>query len=259
MVGVPGDRVSNMSPPTLALLGHAVWLAGLVLVLRHPVSRWLQRPRVWTSVVAANGLAMTAFLWHLTAMFTATALTAGLGLAQPAVGSATWWLLRPLWFAVLVLLTGGLVLAFRRADRPRPASVPAPGEHAAWRSAVAGSGATLCIVGILGLSAVGFGGLLASRTATLVVLPVTPLLSACALAAGAAILFGTRPRNAPPPHVVGGASQPGALQVHAGSVVAVGVLPGPVALGEEALAAKLTVQPVVELVGEPGHDLYRQH
>ena len=29
---------------------------------------WLARPRVWRAVVAANGVAMTAFLWHLTAM-----------------------------------------------------------------------------------------------------------------------------------------------------------------------------------------------
>ena len=53
----------------------------------------------------------------------------------------------------------------------------------------------LCTVGILGFSAVGFGGLLAGRTATLVVLPVTPLLSAGVLAAGSALLRVTRPRE----------------------------------------------------------------
>ncbi len=192
MVGMPGDRVSNMSPPTVALLAHAVWLTGLVLLMRGPLSRWLHRPRVWTGVIAANGLAMTAFLWHLTAMFAATALTVGLGLAQPAVGSATWWLLRPVWLAVLLLFTGVFVATFRRADRPRRAWVSATRTPNGARTAAAVGGMTLSVIGILGLSAVGFGGLLAGRTVTLVVLPVTPLLSAAALAAGVVILSGTQ-------------------------------------------------------------------
>ena len=82
MVGMPGERISNMSPPTVALLAHAVWLIGLVLLVREPVSRWLRRPRVWRNVITANGLAMTAFLWHLTAMFAATALIPAFGLAS---------------------------------------------------------------------------------------------------------------------------------------------------------------------------------
>jgi hypothetical protein len=195
MVGLPGDRVSNMSPPTFALVTHSVWLIGLVALLRAPVSRWLRRPRVWRAVVAANGLAMTTFLWHLTALFVATTATLTLRLGQPAVGSLAWWLLRPLWITLLVLCTGGLVLAFRRADRPRPARVPDDRGRPAARRRTAGAviGMVLCAVGVLGFSAVGFGGILAGRTATLVVLPVTPLLSAALLAAGAVLLRATRP------------------------------------------------------------------
>jgi hypothetical protein len=47
-------------------------------------------------------------------------------------------------------------------------------------------------VGVLGFSAVGFGGLLTGRTATLLVLPVSPLLAAVLLAAGAGLLRLTR-------------------------------------------------------------------
>jgi len=188
MVGMPGEKVSNMSPPTLALAACAVWLIGLVLALRAPVSRWLARPRVWRGVVTANGLAMTAFLWHLTAMFAATAGTLAIGIPQPAVGSGTWWLVRPVWVGGLLALTAALVLAFRRADRPRPASVTG-----ASRSGTAAVGMVLCTVGVLGFSAVGFGGLLAGRTATLLVLPVSPLLAAGLLAAGAGLLRLTRP------------------------------------------------------------------
>jgi hypothetical protein len=195
MVGMPGDRVSNMSPPTFALLACSVWLAGLVLLLRAPVSRWLRGPRVWRAVVAANGLAMTAFLWHLTAMFVATAATTVLGLALPAVGSPLWWLLRPVWVAVLVMLTAGLVVAFRGADRPRPARVPAAGGTARRRTAAAVAGVVSCTLGVLGFSVVGFGGTLAGRTATLVVLPVTPVAAAVLVGAGAVLLRASRPRT----------------------------------------------------------------
>ena len=62
---------------------------------------------------------MTAFLWHLTAMFVATAVVTGLGLAQPAVGSAAWWLLRPLWLAVLALFTAVTGAALPRSPTGR--------------------------------------------------------------------------------------------------------------------------------------------
>ena len=175
-----------MSPPTFALAMCAVSLIGLTMLLRGPVTRWLARPAVWRGVVAANGLAMTAFLWHLTAMFLATAVTMALGFAGPAVGSVTWWVLRPVWLGVLVLLTAALVAAFRGADRPRATSV------GTQRNGFAVIGMVLCTVGVLGFSAVGFGGLLAGRTATLIVLPVTPLTSALLVAGGAALLRVTR-------------------------------------------------------------------
>jgi hypothetical protein len=187
MVGLPGEPISNMSPPTLALLAHAAFLVGLVLLVRGPVARWLRRPAVWRNVITANGLAMTAFLWHLTALFAATALTIAVGLAQPEVGSAAWWLLRPLWIVGLAAVTLALVSAFRRADRPpvrtRPTR-PASRRH----TTVAAFGIALCALGILGFSAVGFGGLLAGHTATLVVLPMTPLAATAILGSGAALL-----------------------------------------------------------------------
>ena len=46
----------------------------------------------------------------------------------------------------------------------------------------------LCTLGVLGFSAVGFGGLLAGRTATLIILPVTPVVAAVLVAVGAACL-----------------------------------------------------------------------
>ncbi|MFI5914633.1 hypothetical protein [Dactylosporangium sp. NPDC051541] len=189
MVGLPGARVSNMSPPTLALLAHALWLVGLVLLLRGPATRWLERPRVWAAVVRANGAAMTAFLWHLTVLFVVLGVLLALGVAGPPVGSAAWWLLRPLWIALLALPTAAVVVALRWADRPRRASIGGPKRPG---TVAAIGGAVLCTLGVLGLSAVGFGGILAGRTAKLVVLDVTPMSAVTALGVGGLLLLLSR-------------------------------------------------------------------
>ena len=182
MVGMPGEKVSNMSPPTLALLAHAAWLLGLALLLRRPAARWLARPRIWLAVVTANGVAMTAFLWHLTALFLVSAVQMAVGMAVPAVGTAAWWATRPLWIALLAAATAALVAVFRRADAPARL---APRSYGTARSV---TGVVLSLLGVLGFSAVGFGGILAGRSADLLVLPVTPLVSLAFLAAGAALL-----------------------------------------------------------------------
>jgi hypothetical protein len=123
MVGLPGEPISNMSPPTLALACQAAFVTGVALLLRRPVLPWLHRPRVWAGVVTANGWAMTAFLWHLTALFAVTASVLALGLPQPAVGDWQWWATRPVVLGLLALVTAVLVALFRPADRPRPARV----------------------------------------------------------------------------------------------------------------------------------------
>ncbi len=190
MVGMPGERVSNMNPPTVALLAHAGWLIGLALLLRGRVSRWLRRRRVWTAVIAANGVAMTVFLWHLTALFCAYALLLGLGAGAwlPPVGSPIWWATRPLWLFALAVLCLLLVVAFRRAERPvlgRPVCMPR-------RPILAALGAVACCLGILGLSATGFGRLLSGHQVTLVVLPMTTPAAAGLLLGGWLLLNSPR-------------------------------------------------------------------
>jgi hypothetical protein len=169
MVGMPGEKISNMAPPTLALLFHGLWLVGAVELLKGPGGRFVRRARVWRGVVAANGVAMTAFLWHLTAMLGVygTMIAAGLPLRAPA--SAAWWAQTPLRIAAAAGLTALLVAAFRRFERPvRSAVTPVPGT-----GPIAAAGITLCLFGILGLSMVGFGGLLEGRTAMLVAVHVS--------------------------------------------------------------------------------------
>ncbi|MDQ6875115.1 MAG: acyltransferase [Actinomycetota bacterium] len=193
MVGMPGERVSNMNPPTVALLAHAVWLVGLALLLRGPLSRWLRHRRVWTAVIAANGVVMTVFLWHLTALFAVYAVILGGGWAGmlPAAGSPWWWGTRPLWLAGLAAVGLVLVAVCRRAERPRlmPPAPPMGGP----RAAVA---ATACCLGVLGFSATGFGGLLTGHSVSLAGLPMTAPAAAALMFGGWAMLSGRTPNNA---------------------------------------------------------------
>ncbi|MEU9377931.1 acyltransferase [Streptomyces sp. NPDC048255] len=178
MVGMPGERVSNMAPPTFALLCHGMWLVGAVQLLARPATAWLRRPRVWRGVVAANGIAMTAFLWHLSAMLGVYGVQLALGLALPAPASAAWWAQVPVRVLAAIALTGLFVALFRRFEapaRPAPAAEAASGPAPARRGSGAGAalGITLCLLGVLGLSMTGLGGLLEGHSATLIALPVT--------------------------------------------------------------------------------------
>ncbi|WP_017241135.1 acyltransferase family protein [Streptomyces sp. SS] len=168
MVGMPGEKVSNMAPPTLALLCHGLWLVGAVELLKGPGARFVARAGVWRTVVAANGIAMTAFLWHLTAMLGVYGAMLGLGVGLPVPASGAWWAQVPPRFVVAALLTALLVAVFRRFEAPVPAAPATDGG-----GPLAALGITLALFGVLGLSLTGFAGLLEGHAATLVAIPVT--------------------------------------------------------------------------------------
>jgi fucose 4-O-acetylase-like acetyltransferase len=188
MVGMPGERVSNMSPPTLCIVALTCWLVGLVMLARPWVTRWLERPRVWTAVVALNGVIMTVFLWHLTALLVAVLVLLPLGFPQPAVGGAAWWALRPLWLLLLLALLCGLVAVFGRLERPRPVTyVPPARRPSAPRQAAAVAGVALVALGVLGLAVSGLSAPL-TRPSTLVLVRVTPAACLAYLMSGALLL-----------------------------------------------------------------------
>ncbi|MEU0986521.1 acyltransferase [Streptomyces sp. NPDC005953] len=168
MVGMPGEKVSNMAPPTLALLCHGLWLVGAVELLKNPGTRLVRRPRVWHAVVAANGLAMTAFLWHLTAMLGVYGAMLALDIPLPEPASAAWWVQTPIRIALAAGITALLVATFRTFEHPK-----ATGPGTGGSGPVAAVGITLCLLGVLGLSMVGFAGLLEGRSAMLIAVEVT--------------------------------------------------------------------------------------
>jgi hypothetical protein len=73
MVGVPGGRISNLDPPSLAAVAFGLAQCGAALLLLGPLRRALRRPAVWAVVAVVNLSAMTVFLWHQTAMIIVTA------------------------------------------------------------------------------------------------------------------------------------------------------------------------------------------
>ena len=154
MIGIPGDPISNTTPPKAVLIVLAVIQGGLLLALEAPARRWLAGRASWTATVAINANIMTLFIWHLTAT-TIVVLTAylggGIGLRlQP--GSAEWWWTRLPWVMANAIALAPLVLAFGRFERPR-ASEAQPAR--AWRYLV---GTLMTCAGLALLAAQGVGG-----------------------------------------------------------------------------------------------------
>jgi hypothetical protein len=118
MVGLPGEAISNMNPPTICLIALTVWQVSALMLARSRMSAWLLRPRAWGLVIGANSMIMTMFLWHLTALVIAVIALLPLGFPQPAVGSTSWWLLRPIWITILCAVTALFVVVLGRFERP---------------------------------------------------------------------------------------------------------------------------------------------
>lgn len=122
MIGVPGNEITNSMPPTLALLALGIMQTGFALALEPLARRWLSNIKVWTSVVLINGMIMTVYLWHLTAfvlVMVAAWLLGGLGL-DIIPGTSAWWLTRPIWFLIYIVVSLPLIMIFARFEQGGP-------------------------------------------------------------------------------------------------------------------------------------------
>ena len=118
MVGVDIEPISNMSPPSLAIVALATWQIGLAMLLRSRVNAWLERVRVWAVVVFTNTIIMTLFLWHLTAFVIVILLIYPLGFGNELDTNARWWAERVLWLVLPTLVLSVFVWIFSRFERP---------------------------------------------------------------------------------------------------------------------------------------------
>jgi Acyltransferase family len=122
MVGVPGQAISNLDPPTLAAVAFGVAQAGLALLLRRPLARWMRRPAAWAAVALVNLAAMTVYCWHQTALILVTACGRVFG-ALPGLHDVpdrpSWVLHRLAWLPAFAAVLAVCLAVFRRFERPR--------------------------------------------------------------------------------------------------------------------------------------------
>lgn len=116
LLGTDVEQVSNAYPPTLCFLVAGIWMLGLVLLLRPPLTRWLQRPGPWKATIVVNARIMTLFLWHMTAYLLVILVLWPAGFGRQDGPNLRWWLERPLWIAVPGAVLLGLVALVGRFE-----------------------------------------------------------------------------------------------------------------------------------------------
>lgn len=171
MVGMPGEPVSNMAPPSVVLALHSVVLVCVLTLANGPLTRMLRRPRVWRPVVAVNLAAMTLYLWHLPVLIGLTTLAHVLRVERPTAldgsgfpvpdGWGYGWGSVAFWAAYLlgVWAVVRLMWPFELTRLPwwdSPPKSPAP-QHS-WAVVGAVAGAIGVGVSTLVLSATGLAG-----------------------------------------------------------------------------------------------------
>jgi fucose 4-O-acetylase-like acetyltransferase len=170
--GSPGERFSNMTPPSLALALHALALAGLAGAARPMLARLAQRGPVWRAATAVNLTAMTLYLWHLPVLITMVAVTHLLGLDRPVdwttdgpAPAPGYWVWTLVFLVVVLACVAGVVRVLWVAEAgrlpgwDRPARTGTlPGSQERPRSAQAAAGAAVIGIGTLMLAATGLAG-----------------------------------------------------------------------------------------------------
>ena len=120
MVGVPGERFSNVGPPTFVIVALLLFQIGVAELLRPRMLVMLRKPRWRRANALINNFAMPLYLVHTTgmALFLFLMLLAfGLEMNERANVDAGWWLTRPLAIAGPLLCTIPVLWVFRWVQR----------------------------------------------------------------------------------------------------------------------------------------------
>lgn len=176
MVGLPGNDVSNSSPPNLALLAQSLFLVGTALLLRRAGSALMDRPRAWFVVATGSSMIMTVFCWHLTACYLVQSVLLMVGAQLPAADTLLWFPALAGWLTACSLACVGIVALFRRFERVAPG-------RGSVRTPVAVGAALASAVGLYAVSKVGLDGLVTEQG-----LPGAVVVPLVLVAAGALVL-----------------------------------------------------------------------
>ena len=105
LVTVSGQHLSNMTPPSVVLCGHMLFLCGLAIWLRPAIARFASHARVWWFVAIGNRGAMTLYLWHLVALIAVFAVSHVLGHDRESTHQPGFWWLVAVQVVALYALT----------------------------------------------------------------------------------------------------------------------------------------------------------
>ena len=155
LVGIDGQQLKNMSPPSLLLAGHAIMMCAFAIAAAAAIGRWARRPRVWWLTAIGNSGAMTLYLWHIPALLAVHLAFDLIGLPRYP-GHPHFLALSIAQLVITAVLAAALFVALRPLENnPLPhwdgGSVSDPGVRSAM------VGALLCVAGAATLASVGWG------------------------------------------------------------------------------------------------------
>lgn len=180
LVGIEGQRLTNMSPPSLLLAGHSIVLSALAIAVAPTINRWARRPRVWWWTALGNSGAMTLYLWHMPVLLGVHLLFDGFG--HPRFPGHPDFVTTGV--EQLVIMVGIMAVLFvvlrPLENNPLPGWDGAPAVTSVWRGTAVG--VLLCVAGAAILASVKWG--LKDDGLVCVAVMISALLSARALTAG---------------------------------------------------------------------------
>jgi fucose 4-O-acetylase-like acetyltransferase len=178
MVGTGDHHLSNTSPPSLLLAGHAIVLSLIAIAAAPAIGRWAGRPRVWWWTALGNSGAMTLYLWHIPALLGIHLLFDELG-APRYPGQPHFTTISAAQLILMGLVVAALFLALRPLENnPLPGWDGASAVNTVGRGALIGT--LLCVAGAATLVSIHWG--LKGIGLTFEATTVTALVTARALA-----------------------------------------------------------------------------
>ena len=135
MVGVPGDRLSNMAPPTVCIAALLVLQVGAAMLVRPWVTERLETRSSWQRATRGMSLvALPLYLFHSTGMaiwatvvYRAVGFNQAFGMVRDIDIDGVWWASRPLAVIGPLACTTPMVWAYLRLQRGRQPTAPRGG------------------------------------------------------------------------------------------------------------------------------------
>ncbi len=119
MVHFPGLENSPTHPPSLALLLFGGAYSATALFFAPAISAFLTKNKnAWSAVVGANAIAMSVYLWHMTAAIAACAIMLAFDILPTAdVGTFAWWMQKLPMFAIASVILVGIVAKVSKVEQ----------------------------------------------------------------------------------------------------------------------------------------------